>query len=231
MTHDTIGKMSNTPMKKRIAVGAAAVLTAGALLGVGVAGASADTLPAPTATATAATHAQAHMHANAHGERAHSGIDSIARQIRSAFFQNKVDGVAAQKFAAVAIGRTKLFSKLPVALQADLTTLKNASSTERDAVAQKIATTALDGGYGAKIERMATALKSGVKHSTSEVKRDSARTDSTSTDSTSSNKAGHVTGTTSLSGSATKTAATTHLDAHASSGAQAMSSADVTVVR
>lgn len=230
MTHDTIGKTSNTPMKKRIAVGAAAVLTAGALLGVGVAGASADTLPAPTATATAA-HAQAHMHANAHGERAHSGIDSIARQIRSAFFQNKVDGVAAQKFAALAIGQTELFSKLPAALQADLTTLKNASSTERDADAQKIATTALDGGYGAKIQRMATALKSGVKHSTSEVTRDSARTDSTSTDSTSSNKAGDVTGTTSLSGSAKKTAATTHLDAHASSGAQAMSSADVTVGR
>lgn len=162
MTHDTIARNSRTPSRKRIVVGAASVLTAGvltagALIGVGAAGASADTLaPAfgPSASATAAP--QSHDHEG----RALGG--SVVRQIREAFFQAKVDGAAAQKLATAAAGRPALFSKLPTALQTDLSALKNALVTERDADAQKITTTALGGGYGEHVKSIAAALKSGA---------------------------------------------------------------------
>jgi hypothetical protein len=169
MTHDTTARNSGSTMTKRIAIGAASVLTAGALLGVGVAGASADTLtPVASPTATSSSHA--------HGMTGHSGgIGSLARQIRTAFFGSTVDGASAQKFAAAAVARPKLFEKFPTALQADLTTLKNASAADRDADARKITTTALDGGYGTQLQSVATALKSGAKHPLSSILRDAIR--------------------------------------------------------
>jgi hypothetical protein len=160
MTHDTIARNSRTPSRKHIVVGAASVLTAGvltagALIGVGAAGASADTL-APAFGPSASAAPQSHDHEG----RALGG--SVVRQIREAFFQAKVDGAAAQKLATAAVGRPALFSKLPTALQTDLSALKNPPATERDADAQKITTTALGGGYGEHVKGIATALKSGA---------------------------------------------------------------------
>ncbi len=75
------------------------------------------------------------------------------------------------------MGQTALFATLPSALQADLTALKNASPTARDAAAQKVTTTALDGGYGAEVKRIATGLSNGTKHPLIGVLRDELRAD------------------------------------------------------
>jgi hypothetical protein len=161
MTYSQITKVFNTPLKKRIAVGAASVITAGALLGVGVAGASATPLASASGAASVSSTGPA---SHSDGDKGHAFGASVAKQVREAFFQSTVDGAKAQKLAAKAVAQTVLFARLPAALQADLTTLTNAPATERDADAQKIATAALGGGYGQEVKRIATDLKHGSKH-------------------------------------------------------------------
>ncbi|MCU1524833.1 MAG: hypothetical protein JWO18_1727 [Microbacteriaceae bacterium] len=174
MNDNQVPKVFTTPLKKRIAVGAASVLTAGALLGAGVAGASASPLGATSDSSTSPSGSSTHQAGS--DSRSAFGA-SLEKQIRAAFFQGTVAGAKAQKLAAEAVGQTALFATLPSALQADLTALKNASPTGRDAAAQKVTTTALDGGYGAEVKRIATGLSNGTKHPLIGVLRDELRAD------------------------------------------------------
>ena len=164
MTFNQIHTGCITPAKKRLAVGAATVITVGTLFGVGITGASAATSsPAgPSTTSTSSTHSD-----TTHSDATHSGpafgARLIVHQVREAFFADKIDGVKAQKLATAATGQAMVFSRLPTTLQTDLTSLKNASVAERDAAAQKISTTSLGGGYGPEFTTIATDLKSGAK--------------------------------------------------------------------
>ena len=173
MTFNQIPTGFNTPAKKRLAVGAATVITVGTLFGVGITGASAATSsPAgPSTTSTSSTHSD-----TTHSDTTHSGpafgARSIVHQVREAFFADKIDGVKAQKLATAATGQAMVFSRLPTTLQTDLTSLKNASAAERDAAAQKISTTSLGGGYGPEFTTIATDLKSGAKLPLGEIIRD-----------------------------------------------------------
>ena len=168
MTFNQIPSRFTTPAKKRLAVGAATVVTVGALFGVGITGASAATSSpaAPSTTSTSSTHSDSTHSGLAFGSR------SIVHQVREAFFADKIDGVKAQKLAAAATGQVMVFSRLPTTLQTDLTALKNASVAERDAAAQKISTTSLGGGYGPEFATIATDLKSGAKLPLGEIIRD-----------------------------------------------------------
>jgi hypothetical protein len=59
-------------------------------------------------------------------------------------------------------GDAKLFASLPTALQTDLAQLASAPVSERTADVQNIATTALSGGYGDSIQKIAEQLQAGV---------------------------------------------------------------------
>jgi len=159
-----------TPARKRLAVGAATVLTAGMLFGVGITGASAATSSSAgsSTTSTSFTPSDSTHSGQAFGSR------STVHQVREAFFADKIDGVKAQKLATAATGQTMVFSRLPTALQTDLTSLKTASAAERDAAAQKISSTSLGGGYGQELRTIATDLKSGAKLPLREIIRDAA---------------------------------------------------------
>lgn len=65
-----------------------------------------------------------------------------------------------------------MFSKLPTALQSDLTALKNAAPAGRDTAAQKITTTSLNGGYGEEIKTIGADLKSRANLPLGEIIRD-----------------------------------------------------------
>ena len=173
MTFNQIPTGFNTPAKKRLAVGAATVITVGTLFGVGISGASAATSPpaAPSTTSTSSIHSNSTHSSSTHGGLAF-GSRSIVHQVREAFFADKIDGVKAQKLATAATGQAMVFSRLPTTLQTDLTSLKNASAAERDAAAQKISTTSLGGGYGPEFTTIATDLKSGAKLPLGEIIRD-----------------------------------------------------------
>lgn len=166
MTFNQISTKFQTPATKRIAVGAATALTVGALLGVGISGASAATSPpaGQSSTSTSVSHSE-----HAFGAR------SIVHQVREAFFKEAIDGAKAQKLATEATMQTFVFSKLPTPLQADLTALKNAPAAERDAAAEKITATSLDGGYGDELKTVAADLKSGAKLPLGEIIRDAVR--------------------------------------------------------
>lgn len=167
--------MKQYPAKKRVAIGAATVLTAGALLGAGVAGASAAT-SSPDVSSTGSTSASTSASHSSSRSSSHEGDAPSARpfdhQVREAFFSDAIDGAKAQKLATAATGQALVFSKLPTALQTDLTSLKDASASERDAAAKKISATSLDGGYGDELKSIATDLKSGAKLSLGEIIRD-----------------------------------------------------------
>ena len=140
------------PLRKHLVIGATTVVAAGALLGAGVAGASAATVqPTPVPTSSSST---------AHTP---SRIVSLLEQLRTDLFQGQINGSKAQALASRIIGNPALFSALPVNLQNDLTTLKNAPSTDAAAQAKQITSTALSGGYGAQVKELATDLQSSAK--------------------------------------------------------------------
>jgi hypothetical protein len=143
--------------KKRLAVGAVSVLAAGALLGLGVQGATAAPLnPTPTSSSTATTDAIPGF----------SGtfLASLAGELHADLAQGHDVGEKAQNIAETIAGHAELFASLPANLQADLTTLKDASAADRTAAAQTIETTALAGGYGDQIKKLATEIQKHPEH-------------------------------------------------------------------
>ncbi|MDQ0118057.1 hypothetical protein J2T22_001234 [Pseudarthrobacter defluvii] len=139
-------------MKTRIGVGAAALLAAGAMAVAGVGAASASPSPTPTSTASAAA-GQADAGKGAGGLQAFLGINADSPQAA---------GDRAAKAAEALVNHPQLFAKLPAALQADVTTLKDAAPADRVKDAYKIKTTALSGGYGAEVQKRAEALEKTV---------------------------------------------------------------------
>jgi peptidoglycan biosynthesis protein MviN/MurJ (putative lipid II flippase) len=59
-------------------------------------------------------------------------------------------------------GDAQLAAKLPSSLRSDLTELASAPSSARTADVQKIAATALSGGYGAGIQQLAQQAEQGI---------------------------------------------------------------------
>ncbi|MHC6594255.1 hypothetical protein [Arthrobacter sp. C152] len=91
-------------------------------------------------------------------EKTATGLAGLRQELRKAFSSDN-PGAGLQKVADQLIGHPKLFAKLPANLQADLTALKNAAPADLDAQANKIKDTALNGGYGARVQKMAEGLE------------------------------------------------------------------------
>ena len=91
-------------------------------------------------------------------EKTATGLAGLRQELRTAFSSDN-PGAGLQQVADQLINRPKLFAKLPANLQTDLTALKNAAPADLDAQANKIKDTALSGGYGAKVQKMAEALQ------------------------------------------------------------------------
>ncbi|RKR29847.1 hypothetical protein C8D78_0163 [Arthrobacter oryzae] len=142
---------SKKSLKTRIGIGAAAVLAAGAMatVGVGIASAS-PSAPAPSATEAPFSGAKT---------GAHAGAGNLGAFLRLKADSPQAAGDRAAKAATAAVNRPEVFSKLPSALQADLTALKNAAPADRVKDAYKIKTTALSGGYGAGIQKRAVHIQ------------------------------------------------------------------------
>ncbi|MCB5294268.1 hypothetical protein BJQ90_03733 [Arthrobacter sp. SO3] len=81
----------------------------------------------------------------------------LRQELRTAFTSAN-PGAGLQKIADQVISHPKLLAKLPANLQADLKTLKDAAPADLDTQANKIKDTALNGGYGAQIQKAAQAL-------------------------------------------------------------------------
>ncbi|MET1089607.1 MAG: hypothetical protein ABWY04_21235 [Arthrobacter sp.] len=96
-------------------------------------------------------------------KRAETGVKTateaggLRQELRSAF-SSANPGAGLQKVADQVISHPKLFAKLPANLQEDLKTLKAAAPADLDTQANKIKDTALNGGYGAQIQKAAQAL-------------------------------------------------------------------------
>jgi hypothetical protein len=146
-----MAKPTTKSLKTRIGIGAAAVVAAGAMatVGIGVAAAS-PSAPAPSATASPSAGAKTGTHA---------GAGNLGAFLRLNANSPQAAGDRAAKAATALVNHPKVFSKLPAALQADLTTLKNAAPADRVKDAVKIKTTALSGGYGADIQKRAENLQ------------------------------------------------------------------------
>lgn len=86
-----------------------------------------------------------------------TGAAGLRQELRTAFTSAN-PGAGLQKIADQVISHPKLLAKLPANLQADLKTLKGAAPADLDGQANKIKDTALNGGYGAQIQKAAQAL-------------------------------------------------------------------------
>lgn len=144
-------KSSIPSMKTRLGVGAAAILAAGGMVSMGVGAASASP-SASNSTASASHSAKAWSHDGDRAQGVHGGLEAFLK-INADSPQSVGDRAA--KAAAAIVNHPQLFNKLPAALQADITALKDAAPADRVADAYKIKTTALSGGYGAEIQQRA----------------------------------------------------------------------------
>jgi len=137
------------------AAAAGAVLIGGAVLGATSASAASQS-PSPSAGASSAA-------AAGPGSGKHPAAHPFARALRN---ELRVDieakagfGDKAHEIAYVLIHHTAAFAKLPANLQEDLKTLEAAAASDRDGDAAKIKDTALNGGYGDKIQKEAKAIQ------------------------------------------------------------------------
>jgi len=137
---------------RRLVIGAASVVAAGALIGVGAQGAFAATGDTgASGSGSASVSASTPSGDGAHGF-------SLVGQAH-ALFDGHLNGAKAQQLAKRIVSDTAVFSLLPDSLQSDLKTLAGASAQGRAADAKKIVSTALSGGYGSAIQKLATQLK------------------------------------------------------------------------
>lgn len=148
---------------RRFVIGAASVVAAGALIGVGAQGAFAATGDSGATGSGSASASTPFGGANAGGSATFDGSAhgfSLVGQAH-ALFSGHVNGAKAQQLAKRIVADTAVFSLLPDSLQGDLKTLAGASAHDRTADAEKIVSTALSGGYGTAVQKLATQLKSG----------------------------------------------------------------------
>lgn len=142
---------STPSMKTRIGVGAAALLAAGAMAAAGITAASAASTPATVSTAAASPEAKT--------AKAGHGLAGLQAFLNLREDSPQEVGDRAAKAATKLVEHSKLFAKLPAALQSDITALKDAAPADRVKDAYKIKTTALSGGYGADIQKRAEAAE------------------------------------------------------------------------
>lgn len=155
----------NTPAQRRkggkARTAVVGVLAAGLLLGGGVLAANAATSTNVLSTTAAATSQPA-------AKAAAAAKTALARHPLAAglrFFVNGDSskpnyGQRAAKIATFILDkRPKVAAKLPAALQTDLKALKDAADGDRVAKATHIKDTALNGGYGPKIQAQAKRMQ------------------------------------------------------------------------
>ena len=159
---------------RRAVIGAASVVAAGALIGVGAQGAFAatgDTGAAGSGSATVSTSTSAPgVSGSASGSASAGGSAAFDRDHgyslfgqAHALFNGHVNGAKAQQLAKRIVADAPVFSLLPDTLQSDLKTLADASSTDRTSDAKKVVSSALDGGYGSAIQKLAAQLKGSAR--------------------------------------------------------------------
>ncbi|GAA4139230.1 hypothetical protein [Leifsonia shinshuensis] len=161
---------------RRVVIGAASIVAAGALIGVGAQGAFAATGDTGAAGSGSATVSSSTSTPGVSGSASAGGSASFGDQDHGsslfgqahALFNGHINGAKAQKLAQKIVADTPVFSLLPDSLQSDLKTLANAASQDRTADAKKLVSTALDGGYGTAIQKLADQLKGGTSASGSE---------------------------------------------------------------
>ncbi|MCZ9882140.1 hypothetical protein [Arthrobacter sp. B2a2-09] len=149
------------------------VLAAGLLLGGGVIAANAATSSSTSTTAAATSQPTATAAATSQSEAtaataAVAAKTALVRHPLAAGLRFFVNGDSSkpnygQRAARIATfildKRPKLAAKLPAALQADLKALKDAADSDRVAKATHIRDTALNGGYGPKIQAQAKRMQ------------------------------------------------------------------------
>ena len=155
----TIFPATATSRTKRVALGAASVLTAGALLGVGAQGATAAPLSAEPTSSTSTS-------SSTSGDAEHGAfLASLAKELRGDLAHGQSGNVKAQKVATTLTEHAELFETLPANLQDDLTTLRDASgAADRTAAVDTLRSTALAGGYGEDVTKVAEAVRDNPEH-------------------------------------------------------------------
>ncbi|MDQ6754514.1 MAG: hypothetical protein M3017_14220 [Actinomycetota bacterium] len=87
---------------------------------------------------------------------------SLLSDLRAAAGQGQQAADSAQRLAKKAVSNQQFFGRLPANLKTDLTALAGASGADVSTQAQKVKSTALDGGYGQQIQQLAKHLQSMV---------------------------------------------------------------------
>lgn len=90
------------------------------------------------------------------------GEAALLSRLRTDLAGGASSGQAAADVAGTLLSRPSLAASLPASLRSDLTALKNASAADQDADVQKIETTALTGGYGRQIEKIADGIQAAL---------------------------------------------------------------------
>ncbi len=134
---------------RRAAVGAASLVVATALVGMGAQGAFATTVDGGASGSGSST-----------GSSTNASADAwVSTDAGHNLFAGQLNGQKAQALAKRVLADKALFALLPDSLQKDVTSLAQASPSQRAADAKKVVTTALNGGYGTAIKTLATHLK------------------------------------------------------------------------
>jgi hypothetical protein len=152
--------ISSGARRWRIRVGATAagaVLIGGAVLGATAALADSQS-PSPSAGAPSAAPTAAKPGSGTNDTR-HPFARALRTELRVDIQARAGFGDKAHEVAYVLIHHTEAFAKLPANLQADLKTLESAAAADRDGDATKIKDTALNGGYGNKIQEQAKTIQ------------------------------------------------------------------------
>jgi hypothetical protein len=136
------------------------ILAAGLLLGGGVIAANAATATSASTTAAATSQPTATTAAAAKTALARHPLAAALRFFVNGDSSKPNYGQRAAKIATFILDkRPKLAAKLPAALQVDLKALKDAADGDRIAKATHIKDTALNGGYGPKIQAQAKRMQ------------------------------------------------------------------------
>ncbi|UFS57537.1 hypothetical protein [Subtercola endophyticus] len=146
------------PRHRRGLIAAGSAVGIAAVIGLGFVGATAAFAggPVPTPSASASASASAHAHA---GLRA----GPLRRELENDIRSSSDAGTRAQKIATTLVNSPTLFAKFPANLQTDLTTLKNATGADVATDAANVKTTALSGGYGATVQKVAERIQTRVQ--------------------------------------------------------------------
>ncbi|TFD42358.1 hypothetical protein E3T33_12725 [Cryobacterium sp. TMT1-2-1] len=157
MNKNTISTRTSATRTKRVAIGAASALAAGALLGVGAQGATAAPLNASSDTESSSSSS---VHAGTKG----AVLAALKVELRADLSEGTDIGDKAQNVAETLSGHAALFERLPEKLQTDLTSLKEASEADRTTLATTITATALAGGYGEQVKEFAQEIQADPAH-------------------------------------------------------------------